>query len=295
MTDTKASLLWFAKAIALVCAGIFSIAAVLAVASAVIVGGLQAYQFADSWLESTSPFIYSSDADQNSDMRSNRGAIQNWVLACTKTQSLRDVPAHIQRLYNSSSLVSSSAPKEFPPGVRPPNRRELAIISLSSTISLQRTLLRDKVRAAYSWWQWTSIVTILLGLVTTIVVSLSSTKFFDETLVISKWIRGAAIGLPAIGTAAAAFVAFYSPQAEWAQSSRTLASLSQLHGQIALGVWKQKCLEDDARDDAFDAVIDEWSKRYNDIQTVAVSAQQGNASASGQGGTPAKQDGAPHK
>ena len=277
--DLKTRLLWLLRVVSLICAGICGSAVILVVAGTAIIGGVTAYRMADSWLD-LDPFSRTYDeADQNSDMRSNRGAILNWVLACTKTQSIGELPNHVQRLYASSSSIAMlrDGPKALPEGVRAPNRRELAILSISSTLGLQRTLLRDKVRIAYSWWQWTSIVTIVLGLVTTIVVSLSSTKFFAEGSFADMWIRGAAIGLPAIGTAAAAFIAFYSPQAEWSQSSRTLAGLSQLHGQIALSIWKQKCVDDDAKVDPIDTAIDEWAKRYIDIQTVAVSAQQGNS------------------
>src|SRR5262249_19667867 len=76
---------------------------------------------------------------------------------------------------------------------------------------------------------------------------------------------------PALGTAAAGIIAFYSPQADWSQASRTLASVTQLHGQMAVGVWKLKCIKTDGDENSKAATtqLDDWSKRYIDIQTVS--------------------------
>jgi hypothetical protein len=68
-------------------------------------------------------------------------------------------------------------------------------------------------------------------------------------------------------------IGFYSPQAEWGQASRTLASETQLHGQMALAVWGLTCVKTDASDDsgtkALAAALESWSKRYIDIQTIS--------------------------
>jgi hypothetical protein len=66
-------------------------------------------------------------------------------------------------------------------------------------------------------------------------------------------------------------IAFYSPQAEWSQASRILASTTQLHSQMGLGIWKLKYLENEDDDNAklFVTMLEDWSKRYIDIQTVS--------------------------
>jgi hypothetical protein len=124
-------------------------------------------------------------------------------------------------------------------------------------------------------------------MITTILVSMSSTEFGRGDGRNQRLIRILAIVFPALGTAAAAVIAFYSPQAEWSQASRTLTSMTQLHGQIALGVWKLTCHQANNNDDAkqFTNALDDWSKRYHDIQTIsnAISGATGSAGESGSG------------
>jgi hypothetical protein len=114
-------------------------------------------------------------------------------------------------------------------------------------------------------------------------------------------IRILAIIFPALGTASAAVFAFYGPQAEWSQASRTLANVTQLHGQMALGVWKLKCIEAGHEDNDVKLVIaalEEWSKRYLGIQTVSAATgttndtPAGTTSGRGNATTSGTQDGA---
>jgi hypothetical protein len=77
--------------------------------------------------------------------------------------------------------------------------------------------------------------------ITTFLVSVSSTKFGRGGGPPQRLIRVLAIIFPASGTATAAVISFYSPQAEWGQASRTLANDTQLHDEIALTVWKLTC------------------------------------------------------
>ena len=66
-------------------------------------------------------------------------------------------------------------------------------------------------------------------------------------------------------------MAFYTPGQNWSQASHALASIAQLHAQMAVGVWKLKCIEkpDDENAKRAESMVDEWSKRYVDTQTVA--------------------------
>jgi hypothetical protein len=66
-------------------------------------------------------------------------------------------------------------------------------------------------------------------------------------------------------------MAFYTPGQNWSQASHALASVAQLHAQMAVGVWKLKCIEKPDGENAkrAESMVDEWSKRYVDIQTVA--------------------------
>ena len=77
-----------------------------------------------------------------------------------------------------------------------------------------------------------------------------------------------AIVFPAVGTAVAAAIAFYTPQTTWSQSSRKWADLSQLHSQISLGVWDVDCKAPDY-DKQLDTKIERWARNFADIQTFS--------------------------
>jgi hypothetical protein len=164
------------------------------------------------------------------------------------------------------------------------------LFGLSASLAKQRIFLRSKAQSAYLFWQISTLVTIALGMITTILVSLSSTEFGRDDGSVQRVIRFLAIVFPALGTAAAAAVAFYGPQAEWSQSSRTLASLGQLHGQMGLAVWKLECQQAPTQLDLISVALDDWSKRYSDIQTLASAAGQSNGTggSTGSGGSGTK-------
>jgi hypothetical protein len=156
-----------------------------------------------------------------------------------------------------------------------------ALIRLSKDVFEQRLSLTQKVRSSYSFLKTTTLVSVFIGMITTILVSISSTEFGRGDGRSQRLIRVLAIVFPALGTATAALIGFYNPQAEWAQASRTLAAETQLHGQMALEVWKLPCPKIDADVDARPLTddLDEWSKRYVDIETISTaSGAQGGGS-----------------
>jgi len=175
----------------------------------------------------------------------------NWIMTCTRIQQLSDQPQYIQSMFSGAydvglltrpppsgpikDIVSSLAKTEPP---RLPNQTERALMNLSFQIWKERYTQRLKTRSAYSFWQITTFVTIGLGMLTTILISLSSTTAGQGQGKPQQIIRTLAIVFPAVGTAAAAVIAFYGPQNEWSHSSRVFDSLSQLHDDMALGVWR---------------------------------------------------------
>jgi hypothetical protein len=180
--------------------------------------------------------------------------------------------------------------EKWPDNIRRPNRHEEALLQLSKNLSEQRVELIGKVRSAYFFLKMSSLVSIMIGMITTILVSVSSTEFGRGDGPRQKLIRVFAIIFPALGTAAAAVTSFYSPQAEWGQASRTLASVAQLHGQMALAVWKLPCTTTDTDDTSATPLmtaLDDWSKRYTDIQTISNASGApggGNQGGGNQGG-----------
>jgi len=172
--------------------------------------------------------------------------------------------------------------------------QEKELIQLSRDLSEHRLLNSRKARSAYIEWEIVTIISICIGTVTTILVSLSSTEFGRDHGRFQRPIRVLAIIFPALATAAAAITGFYSPQVTLGQASGTLASETQLHGQIALALWKIPCLgskpsrQGDGTD-RLDQELEGWSKRYIDIEAISVVGS--GAGYQGQGGSSGSQGG----
>jgi len=135
----------------------------------------------------------------------------------------------------------------------------------------QRIDLVRNANSSYSQLQYLQWLTILLGLVTTVVVSVSSAQTFGD----SKGLRFTAILLPALGTAVAALSAFYNPRDDWNKSANTLANLAQLHGQISSGIWLMDCPIDVNKGKVLAQKLDEWTKRYTDVVAIAETTPSG--------------------
>jgi len=230
-----------------------------------------------------------SEKDYNS-VLPDHGTISQWVQHCMGIKPDMEVPVLLTSQFWLPSIqyrVSLGASDNvWPKTIQQLTREETALVQLSDAISEQRLALTVKVRSAYSFWEYATIFSIVIGMITTILVSVSSTEFGRGGGHTQRMIRVLAIIFPVLGTATAAVINFYSPQAEWGQVSRTLASLTQLHGQMALAVWKLKCPPtgtDDSSANPLTSALDDWSKRYVDIQTIASAT---GASGAGQGGGP---------
>jgi len=198
-------------------------------------------------------------------------AISDWVKYCIGIGPGESAVQHAF-LTPSQKLLTHpyAAEPKWPDGIHQLNRSEHNLIQLSNELSEQRVGLIPKVRSAYFFWQLATLISIAIGMITTILVSVSSTEFGRGDGPHQRLIRVLAIIFPALGTATAAVISFYSPQAEWGQASRTLASETQLHDEIALTVWKLTCPTTDA-DDSVKPLTDRlenWSKRYIEIQTI---------------------------
>jgi uncharacterized membrane protein YgcG len=221
----------------------------------------------------------------------NHGAISEWVQQCIGIKPGMEVPMLVTSQFWLPSIqyrgiVWGASDNVWPKDIQELTRGERALVQLSAAISDQRLALTVKVRSAYSFWEYATMASIVIGMITTILVSVSSTEFGRGEGRTQRMIRVLAIIFPVLGTATAGVINFYSPQAEWGQASRTLASLTQLQGQMALAVWKLKCPPTDTDDSSANpltSALDDWSKRYVDIQTIASAT---GASSAGQGGGP---------
>lgn len=220
----------------------------------------------------------------------DHAAISEWVQYCIGVKPGDSAFQEIQSAFLTPTQKLQTrflVEPKWPDEIHRPNRSESTLVELSKALSEQRVALMPKVRSTYLYWELATIISIAIGMITTILVSVSSTEFGRGDGPNQRMIRVLAIIFPALGTATAAVVSFYSPQVEWGQASRTLASETQLHDQIALTVWKITCPTNDTDDSAkpLKDNLENWSKRYIEIQTIPnASAPGGNQGGASPGG-----------
>jgi hypothetical protein len=169
---------------------------------------------------------------------------------------------------------------------------EYTLLDLGRLLSTEKEGFSKKVAETYNVFRNTTILTIILGFLTTVLVSLSSTEFGRGNSIVARIVSILAIVFPALGTATAAMIAFYAPQAEWNQASRSFASITQLYKQIQLQVVsKQKCVVkdgvfDQSEGDQFADALEAWRKNYENIVSLAYSlARDTNTSGTQSPGT----------
>ena len=201
-------------------------------------------------------------------------AISEWVQYCIGVRPGDGAFQAIQYAFLTPTQKLQThflAEPKWPDGIHRLSKSESSLIELSKALSEQRVGLMPKVRLTYFYWELATLISIAIGMVTTILVSVSLTEFGRGDGPNQRLIRVFTIIFPALGTATAAVISFYSPQVEWGQVSRTLASETQLHDQMALTVWKLTCPTTDTDDGSAKPLMDNlenWSKRYIEIQTI---------------------------
>jgi hypothetical protein len=212
-------------------------------------------------------------------------SIVEWILNCNGVLEPNNMPQEIKNMYLGYYFAAQAPLREGDRRgtILPPDNVHRSLIQLSHDIWSDRYTLYQHTKSAYLALQIATFVTIGLGLLTTVLVSLSSTPFGQGTTNGAIAIRIFAIVFPALGTASAAVVAFYGPQAVWNQSNYALANLGQLHGQISSTVWENQC-SDSSRskisDDLKDS-IKRWRTRYIEIQAVPNPNTQAGGASSG--------------
>jgi hypothetical protein len=259
---------WFLAGIKLLTA---FIGALLTIAIAVTVTAWIVF-FSEMFLPSRIVGIPARD-DQEVQFRAveiAHNSIKTWVLQCVGANSIRDLPENLRSYFRDRSTYAVYYGDTSRTTVaKTPTVQEMSIVQLSNAMLNQRVELVQKANDSYSWLQW---LTILIGLVTTVVVSISTTELFGKSDTrLGKGLRLLAILLPALGTAVAALNAFYNPRDDWNKASNTLANLTQLHGQMSVGIWALDCPIDDTKRKGVLAKLEEWTKRYNDVITIAES------------------------
>jgi hypothetical protein len=193
-------------------------------------------------------------------------SISAWAMECMGVTSYENLPTQYQVLlsyYRPTPNNASALPDEARKLTIYNEQR--AILVLNRSLSFGRISYQLQAEDANSWFKFLTLLGIGVGMLTTVVVSISSTEFGRGEGDREKAIRLLAIILPILGTVMPGVIAFYSPQTYVNQASRALTRVTQLHAQMAVNIWTLKCdLDDDAK-----KRLNEWSARYVDIQTIS--------------------------
>lgn len=231
------------------------------------------------------PVIYEENQNIGNIVKDNNSIIA-WVRYCV-TENGKTVLSRDQEgtLYSNVFRVGyfGDGQNDTSSNARGFFGNEIALVNLSNSVLSDRLNWQSQSDDAYFSWSIGTWLTISIGMLTTIFVSLSSTEFGRGDGRTQRVIRTLAIVLPALGTAVAAMIGFYGPQAQWSLASRASASLAQLQDQIAIDIWKKHCIgaQGDQNDQALATSFESWAKRYVDIETISLA---GSASAAQSGG-----------
>lgn len=216
--------------------------------------------------------------------------VVGWVLKCSSIGEVSNLPPYLREFFNPLNTDD----KVRPTTARLPHRHEMALVQLSRAIGDHRVSLATKSNDTFSKAGWATFATVILGFITTIVVSFNSSSLGQGEGRLAHFTRFLAIVLTASGTALAAIIAFYNPQGEWHDTKRLLSSLAELHNFVALETWKLDCLELDEKQQPKAGSngnrlimqrFEEWTKRYHDLQSTLGSVNP-SASSPGAGPTP---------
>ncbi|WP_207456250.1 hypothetical protein [Azospirillum sp. SYSU D00513] len=191
-------------------------------------------------------------------------AVVAWSLSCHGVNDVSDLPASLVEVVAVPGMqIENGAPGNGMTAFLLEGH-ERGLLELSKTVHYSRIAADRKLGQAYQMLEFSQIVAIIIGLATTILVSLSSIDFLGSDTSAGRAIRVAAIVLPAVGTAAAALDAFYGPRDEMGRSSVSLESYTQLHAQISSDLWSIGCKDEDKLADK----LGEWTSRFQDIRSL---------------------------
>jgi hypothetical protein len=163
-------------------------------------------------------------------------------------------------------------------------------IYLSDAITRARIESANNAYSNHStmlWFQWAIVI---IGAVTTILISLKSIVPGEDTLKrLSLHIGIAAILFSSIGTATSALNSFFGPREAYLKAERSLAALRQLHSDVAVQIAgireppgkqdRKECPTFDpaGKDDPLAKQVQDWKTKFN---TIANASDSGSSSPS---------------
>jgi hypothetical protein len=215
--------------------------------------------------------------------------IEHWVLSCEKIASIGFLDYNTQFLLTGDwEHVDRSVD---PKGRITVNGVENRIAQLHNSIFSNRKYFDFTARDSYTTMTIAVMLSIFIGLCTTILVSLSSTDILAAGSKAARNVKLLAIVFPAVGTATAAVVAFYSPSDKYFRARQTLAALGQMHRQIANEVAKSDCVRDSNDNTArlLNVKLDSWEDQYSSLlNALATKEASGQEATKQQGPTTSK-------
>ncbi len=161
------------------------------------------------------------------------------------------------------------------------------MIALSNALFLERTDSLEKLSSVSRSLEKFQVSAIIIGLLTTVLISLSSTDIIKDSTPALNFtkvtVKIFAIILPAVGTAVAALNTFYDPKSDQIRYSRISEAASLLHRQIALGVGDLACAAPTDKDNWTKnaAQIDAWINAHKSL--ISPSTQKTDTTATTDG------------
>lgn len=245
------------------------------VISVVVVTGILFFVF-PRWLTWTASQPL---ADEFSSVVENREAwtdhrtVVNWIAQCVGVHAPENLPEAKRIAMETPYRTFFVGPEETPTGNF--TTQHYAVHGLSSALFLERTNGAERANQAFKSLERIQVATILIGLITTVLISLSSTDLLWESL--KSAVKILAIVFPAVGTALAALNAFYDPKNDLIRYGRNADAARQIHRQLALGVWELSCTSDpkSAEWQANKLQIDQWITTHKSLLTPSKSDTSG--------------------
>jgi hypothetical protein len=210
----------------------------------------------------TSPDVFMTQIENREAWYDHR-AIATWVTSCLGAHSPENLPEAVRWALEPPGRFFTIWTEEKPIGELTSQHR--AVIGLSNALFMERIDSSEKLGTISPSLEKSQVLAIIIGLLTTVFISLSSTDIIKDTNVTLRTIKISvkifAIVLPAVGTAVTALNAVNDSRAEQAKYSRIFDSAVLLHRQIALGIASLSCAPASAKNAKNSP---EWDK--NDIQ-----------------------------
>jgi hypothetical protein len=241
--------------------------------------------------------IYSPAAIQEwQSARADHEMIAAAVAACSNIQDLDAQPDFVRaalrldilpnggRRHSTSRAIDQKAAS---PLVLSNYQR--AIVYLSDSITRNRIESATAANLNYTSMFWFQLAIVGIGAITTILISIKSIAPAGETPStnnLSLWVGILAIVFSSLGTATSALNSFYGPRESYLKSERSLATLRQLHSDIATKIASttslppDKCpkLDPKIKDDPYAKQLQDWTTRLSAILNATDSGSTQNTS-----------------